>query len=301
VQLGRLLAVCVLALGAASAADGAQRLNRTLELLAQGQTVFGTFVFDMSVERAIEIADSGYDFAIIDLEHRPADLSALRTFLLGMTNKRRIMEKGSLQMDVTPVIRMSTSNVAQTELLAKQVLNLGAFGLMYPTVSRREQALHAVRVSRYPQAKNSADMEPFGLRGFEPFHPGMWYWGVGRREYYRLADVWPLDPAGEILLVVQIENREGVENIEDILTVPGIAAVLIGSFDLSTSLGVSGEVGDPAVQAAVARVVTACQARGIAVGATAGTVEDRLAQGQRFFNVSRDALSRARAAVGRNL
>jgi 4-hydroxy-2-oxoheptanedioate aldolase len=131
---------------------------------------------------------------------------------------------------------------------------------------------------------------------------------LGREDYYRLADAWPLDPQGEILVVLQIETREGVENIEEIVSVPGIGAVLVGSWDLSTSLGVPGEVEGPEVSLAVEAVLQACLARDIPAGATAGDVVERLERGFRFLTVGSDIgltgrtienLERAREASGR--
>ena len=261
------------------------RLNRTIELLEAGKPVFGGFVFDLSDETAIGVSRSGLDFAIIDLEHRPLDVTRLRAFLLGMTDRRRILEKQSVQLDVTPIIRLPASGIEQTEFFAKQVLNTGAFGLMFPTVRTRSEALQAVKVSRYPQRKGSADLEPAGLRGFEPFHPGMWFWGLNATEYFEQADVWPLDPAGEILVVIQIESVEGVNNIDDILSVPGIGAVMIGSFDLSTSLGMAGDTSAAVVLAATERVVQACLERGIPVGSTALSLETKMDMGQQFISV----------------
>ena len=287
------LAFCCAAILAAvtsSPVAAGERLNRTIELLNDNRPAYGAFAFDMSLEQAMKISAANLDYVFIDMEHRPYDVERLRVFLLGMTNKRRIQEKGSLQMDVTPIVRLPTSNVTQTEVLAKQVLNMGAFGLMFPTTSTAEQALQAVRVSRYPQARNAADMEPTGLRGFEPFHPGMWYWGLGQADYYSLADVWPLDPNGEILVVIQIENREGVANIDEILSVPGIGAVMIGSFDLSTSLGVVGEVTVPDVLAAVDKVVSACVARGIPVGSTGPGLERKIMSGELLIAVGSNGI-----------
>ena len=268
----KIIAVALLLVSYNAVAD--ERLNKTIQLLENGEPAFGAFVFDLSDEVAIEVAKSGLDFAIIDLEHRPFDVSRLRSFLLGMTDRRRMLEKNSVQMDVTPIIRLPSSGTEQAALLAKQVLNTGAYGLMFPTVETKAEALQAVRASRYPQKTGSPDMEPAGIRGFEPFHPGMWYWGMNASDYFRLADTWPLDPAGEILLVVQIESVSGVENIDEILSVPGIGAVMIGSFDLSTSLGVAGDVSADVVKRATERIVSACLERGIPVGATAGGLEN---------------------------
>ena len=279
----KIVAVALLVVSGSTIAE--ERLNKTIQLLERGDPAFGAFVFDLSDEVAIEVATSGLDYAIIDLEHRPFDVSRLRAFLLGMTDRKRILEKNSVQMDVTPVIRLPVSGTQQTELLAKQVLNTGAYGLMFPTVESRAEALQAVKASRYPQKRGSQDMEPAGIRGFEPFHPGMWYWGLDAEEYFRLADIWPLDPKGEILVVIQIESAECVRNVEEILSVPGIGAVMIGSFDLSTSLGVAGDVSADVVSEASRRVVRACLERGVPVGATAGGLEANIAAGHKFLSV----------------
>lgn len=298
-----LVLLCLLPLLAVGQ-DSTERLNRTIELLEAGHPVFGHFLFDMSDELAIRVARSKLDFVIIDMEHRPYDVQRLRSFLLAMTDKRAILDSDSLQMSVTPIVRLPTSNVQQVEQLAKQALNMGAFGLMFPTVNTREQALKAVQASRYPQELGSSDLEPAGLRGFEPFQPATWYWGLNNREYYEAADLWPLDPAGEILVVIQIETAEGVANIEDIVSVPGIGAVLVGNYDLSTSLGVFGNVTGDEVNEAIERVVAACNARGIAVGITAGDIEQRVRDGFRFLNVgwrhSEADLERGLEAAGRN-
>lgn len=288
----------------ALAQESGQRMNRTIELLEADQPVFGTFLFDMSDELASRVARSGLDFVIIDMEHRPYDVQRLRSFLLAMTDKRAIMANNSLQMAVTPIVRLPTSNVNQVEMFAKQALNMGAYGLMFPTVNSREQALRAIRASRYPQEKGAADLEPAGLRGIEPGQPATWYWGMGNREYYEAADLWPLDPQGEILVVLQIETAEGVANIEEIVSVPGIGAILVGSYDLATALGIFGDFGNEALVDSIARVKAACDARGIPVGITAGDIEQRIADGYRFLNVrwrhSDADLERALNAAGRS-
>lgn len=275
------------------------RLNRTIELLEAGKAAIGQFAFDMSNGNAIGAARSSADFVIIDLEHQPFDVVGLRDFLLQMTDKKRILEKGSLQMNVTPIVRLPSSNTGDVAILAKQVLNAGAFGLMFPTVNTREQALQAVRASRFPPSRDDSQPDPVGIRGFEPFQQAMWYWGLDRDEYFARADLWPLDPKGELLLVIQIEAVEGVANIDEILSVPGIGAVLVGSFDLSASLGIVGQMQHPDLLAAVATVREACIRKGIPVGSTAGPVGDRVAAGETFlFGGQSDAqLEQAREYV----
>ena len=297
------LAIAFLFLGISGAVTAQDtRLNRTIELLEAGEVAVGNFNFDMSNGNAIRAARSPADFVIIDLEHSPYDVVGLRNFLSQMTDKRRIQEKGSLQMDVTPIVRLPSSSAAETATLAKQVLNAGAYGLMFPTVNTRAEALAAVRASRFPPSRDDSNPDPVGVRGFEPFQQAMWYWGLDRNEYFARADLWPLDPQGELLLVIQIESVEGVENIEEILSVPGIGAVLVGSFDLSASLGIVGQMRHPDLQAAVATVRDACVQRNIPVGSTFGPPAERIAQGETFLfgGQSNAQLSQALEAAGRS-
>jgi len=296
-QLTVLLGSMLPGLGVVTAAE--TRLNGTIERLAAGEPVLGHFAFGMSNARALQVARSGADFVIIDLEHQPYDVEKLRTFLQQMTNKRRILEKGSLQMDVTPFVRLPTSDVSLAGMIAKQVLNMGAFGLVFPTINTAEEALSAVQASRFPQANGAADMSPPGKRGFEPFQQAMWYWGLSSADYLARADVWPLDGHGELLVVIQIESRAGVDNIDEILKVPGIGAILIGNFDLSVSLGVPSQLSHPDLLQAVEQVVVASVKAGIPVGTTAGSIASRLASGQTILLGGSDArgVKAARAAM----
>src|SRR5438128_2310256 len=77
---------------------------------------------------------------------------------------------------------------------------------------------------------------PAGIRGWGPSAAAR-YWGLTNAEYAQRADVWPLNPDGELLAIAIIESREGVKNVEEILRVPGLGGVLIGPADLSLSLG----------------------------------------------------------------
>ena len=280
------------------------RLNRTIELLEGGQSVLGVLSADYSLGNARALATSGLDFIIIDMEHSPFDVERLRQFLLGMTDKRLIQQKGNLQMNVTPFVRVPASGAEQVLFQAKQVLDVGVFGVMYPAISTREQAENAVRATRYPQTNGVPDFEPAGLRGRSPTN-ATWFWGV--RDYMQRADVWPHDPRGELLAIIQIETVEGVANAEEIVAVPGIGVIFIGPSDLTASMGFpSGSEVEDAIQS----VLRICLAQGVpcAITTGAGTVEQRLNEGFRFVTVGLDggisagvttALQRGRAAAGR--
>ena len=292
--------------GTASAQQTTPRLNKAIELLENDQTVFGLLSFDYSLNNARSLANSGLDFIIIDMEHAPFDVERLRQFLLGMTDKRSILRKGNLQPDVVPLVRIPATGGEDVMSQAKQVLDVGAFGVMYPSVSTRAQAEKSVGATRYPQLNGAEDFEPVGLRGRNPSN-AVWYWGI--RDYHPRADVWPLDPNGELLAIIQIETPEGVENIDEIIAVPGIGVIFIGPSDLSTSMGYASPAA-PEVEAAIQRVLQACLDNDVPCAITTGqgSVQQRIEQGFRFVTVGLDgglsagtseALRRGRAAAGR--
>ena len=285
----------------------AQRLNKLIELFENDQPAFGVLSFDYSLNNARAMASSGLDFLFIDMEHAPFDIERLRLFLLGMTDKRSIIEKGDLQPNVVPLVRIPAAGGAE-ELIAqaKQVLDVGVFGIFFPAIHTREQAELAVRATRYPQYNDAPDYEPAGLRGRNPSN-AMWYWGV--RDYHARADVWPLDPQGELLAMMFIESRAGVENIEEIITVPGLGGIFIGPSDLSTSMGYTSPAA-PEVEQAIQTVLGACIEHDVPCAITTGqgSVQQRIDQGFRFVTVGADgglntgasnALRLGREAAGR--
>lgn len=299
-------AIAILMAGPSAAQE--VRLNRTIETLEQDLPVFGLFTSDLSLENARALATSDLDFLFIDMEHRPFDTETLRMFLLGMVNVQRVAERGSPQMAVTPLVRIPMNGREQLEFLVKQVLDVGAFGIVFPFIGTRADAENAVRSMRYPPDRNDAAPEPRGNRGSSPGN-ARWFWGVG--DYGARADTWPLDPRGELLAVLQIESREGVENIEEIITVPGVGAIFVGPSDLSNSYGVPGN--HPDVVNAIATVVAACTAHDVPCGITtgSGSVEQRLREGFNFVTIGYwndagistepgTALEIARRAAGRN-
>lgn len=283
------------------------RLNKAIELLESGQPAFGILSFDYSLNNARSLARSGLDFIIIDMEHAPYDVERLRMFLLGMTDKRAILAKGSLQPDVVPIVRIPATGQEDVLSQTKQVLDVGAFGVMFPSVNTAAEAELAVRATRYPQLNGVADYEPRGLRGRNPSN-AVWYWGIG--DYHERADVWPLDANGELLAIIQVETREAVDNIAEILAVPGVGAIFIGPADLSTDMGFA-SASAPEVEQAIQRVLEQCLATDIpcAITTSPDSVSQRIEQGFRLVTVGLDgglsartseALRRGREAAGRD-
>ena len=290
------------------AQSGDTRINKLIELFENDQPAFGILSFDYSLNNARAMASSDLDFVFIDMEHAPFDVERLRLFLLGMTNKRSIVEKGNLQPDVVPFVRIPAAGGAE-ELIAqaKQVLDVGVFGIFFPAIHTREDAELAVRATRYPQYNGASDYEPTGLRGRNPSN-AQWYWGI--RDYHTRADVWPLDPQGELLAMMFIESAEGVENIDEIISVAGLGAIFIGPSDLSTSMGYTSPTA-PEVEEAIQTVLSACLENDVPCAITTGpgSVQQRINEGFRFVTVGADgglntgasnALRLGREAAGRD-
>lgn len=290
----------------AAAQEVNTRLNKAIALMENDEPAFGLLSFDYSLTNARSLSRSGLDFIIIDMEHAPFDVERIREFLLGMTDKRAILEKGSLQPNVVPFVRIPASGGEDVLSQVKQVLDVGAFGVMFPSVNNADEAEMAIRASRYPQLNGADDYQPAGLRGRNPAN-AVWYWGT--RDYIAKADLWPLDPNGELLAIIQIETPEGVENIEEIISVPGTGVIFIGPSDLSAAMGYASAAA-PQVEAAIQTVLSSCLAHDVpcAITTNSRTVEGRLAEGFRFVTVgldgglstgAQDAFNRGRDASGR--
>ncbi|MEX2526126.1 MAG: aldolase/citrate lyase family protein [Gemmatimonadota bacterium] len=287
-----------------------ERLNRTIQTLSEGHPVFGILSGDYSLHSARSIARSGLDFTFIDMEHSPWNTETLRTYLLGMTDKAAMARTGSLQMATTPIVRIPQNGNEMLDFLVKQTLDMGAFGVMFPFISKREEAVNAIRSMRYPRPTGSPIEEPRGWRGRSP-GIASWYWGIGGGEYYERADVWPLNPQGELLAVLQIETREGLENAEEIISTPGVGALFIGPLDLATQMGYGDRTNHPDVEEAIQHILSLCKQYDVPCGLTtgAGNVEERIRQGFKFVTVGGDggitggtatALQRGMAAASRN-
>lgn len=265
----------------------APRINKFIELMEAGKPAFGVFSSKVSVRNGANMASSGLDFVITDLEHSPYDITRLEGYLLGMISKADVVKNG-LQARTVPIIRVPAAGREQLQFIIKQVLDLGPTGILVPHVDTAADALAMVQASRFPQLKDAADFEPQGKRGIG-YGWAARYWGLSGTDYAKRADLWPLDPQGEIVLWLMIETAAAVDNIEEIAATPGVGGLFIGPSDLAFSLGVP--LGDPAVEVAIEEVIAAAKASGVPLGTLCGgnQVEKRLAQGFRFLAVGSDS------------
>ena len=241
------------------------RLNNAIRLLEEGKVPLATFS-PPTPESAIALSTAAYDAVIFEMEHNPYDIKDLRDSLQYLLNRRQILDGGSVAPAVTPMVRIPANGADMNQWIPKQVLDVGVFGIVFPHVSTVDQAYNAVASCRYARPASAPLYEPQGHRGDQPATAAR-YWGITQEEYYARADVWPLNPQGEILVIIQCEHVKTIDNLPQILDkVKGIGVVLIGEGDLSQSLGYPRQYEHPAVVEAMTAIRRICAEHGVACG-----------------------------------
>jgi 4-hydroxy-2-oxoheptanedioate aldolase len=281
------------------------RLNGVIRALESGQHAFTLFT-PCDVESAIALQIAKYDGVVFEGEHSGWDIRALRDSLQYLLNRAQIAKSGSVAPALTPSARIPANGIEKNQFLAKQALDLGCYGIIWPHISTVEEAYNAVAACRYPRMKDKALYEPAGIRGDGPTQ-AVRYWGVTQQEYYERADVWPLAPQGEIFVIIQIEDLAGIANLGDMLkNVPGIGAVLIGEGDLSQELGYPRQYEHKAVLDAMAQIVDICKKHNVIVGhphVEAANAERVIKEGYRYLMCAAPrsfaTLEKARGLSGR--
>jgi len=232
--------------------------------LRAGEPLVGSIVTMPLASVAEIVADAGFDWLWIDMEHGPLDLLHVEAM---------IRAKGSSGA----IVRAP----ANDPVWIKRILDTGADGVLLPHVDSAAEARAAVDAAYYP---------PRGQRSF----------GVSRAHGYgpRMNDYLESSP-DETTVMVQIESAKAVASIDDILATDGIDAAVIGPFDLSGSMGHLGEITHPEVQAAIDTVARAGRAHGVPVGIFCGSAElaqSYLAQGFSPIAVGVDCMLLAASA-----
>jgi 4-hydroxy-2-oxoheptanedioate aldolase len=292
------LSVLPLTPGMLSAQEKPLHLNPVIAKLADGKTVYGLITGDLSLAYAREVARAPVDFIYADLEHNPLDFPALHLFLMGMTDKAMVLKKGNLQPNVALFARFPPE-ADQSQWVVKQALDIGLHGVIFNGVDTREQTLTAIKSMRYPQLKGSKYYEPNGTRGAGPAN-ATWIWGISGEEYDRHADLWPLNPEGDLLAIIMIESVEGLQNLDAIASTPGVGALFVGAAnDLTRSIGV--RPGSPEVETALQKVLAGCNAHKVACAITANNANDvakRVKEGWKIIRSTVPAINEGRALLG---
>jgi 2-keto-3-deoxy-L-rhamnonate aldolase RhmA len=241
-------------------ATGQRVPNRLKRDLAAGRVSLGATITINSPAVVEILSRVGLDWLWIDTEHTALTLENVAA-MLQATN-------GS---NVSTVIRVPWND----KTMIKRALDLGPDGILVPLVNTRQEAEDAVRAMKYP---------PVGERGA----------GLGRAQAYGMHIGEYLQGANdEVLVMAQIEHVTAVENIDQIVGVEGLDAVMIGALDLSGSMGKLGQTDDPEVESAVQTVLASCQRAGVSCGIVAlgpDAANSRIEQGFTSIIVGIDVL-----------
>src|SRR5215207_7215815 len=187
------------------------RLNPAIRALESGKPAFVTFS-PAEIGAAQSIGAAAYDGVVFEMEHNPYDIRTLRDCMQYMLDRAQILKSGSLAPAVAPFVRIPPNGGELNQFIAKQVLDSGAYGIVWPHVSTVEEARNAVVACRYPRPPSAPIFEPAGQRGDAPAAAAR-YWGLSQQEYYKKADVWPLAPDGEIIVAIMCEEVRAVKNL----------------------------------------------------------------------------------------
>lgn len=285
-----ILSAIAMSTGIGLAQQAPVHLNPAVEKLAQGQPIIGIQTDDMSLQNCHSLARLAFDYAYVDMEHGPLNLDGLAYCVAGMVDKAAALKKGNAQPKVALFARFPPygRDLESNDWIVKQALDMGLMGIIFNGVDNKEQMTRLVRYMRYPQQKTSKYQEPPGLRGYAPGN-AIFAWGISPTEYERHADVWPLNPEGDLLAIPMIETAEGLKNVNEIASVPGVGALFIGAAgDLHQYLGVSQDSLE--VEQARQTILAACKTHNVACGITAITkadVDKRLKEGWKMIRTGR--------------
>ena len=237
-------------------------MGRTKEKLRRGEPALGGWILIGHPAIAEIMADEGFDWIGVDLEHTTTDV---RTFY-----EMALAVKGR---DCDLLARLPSCD----PVLAKLVLDAGAQGIIVPSVNTPQQAAQAVAMAKFP---------PQGIRGASLCRAS---------DYGRDFPSYFARHNDEVLVVVMLEHVDAVTQADAILATPGIDAAFIGPYDLSASLGLAGQLDHPQVQAAQRSILEACARQQVPPGIHVVPVDDeelprRIAAGFRFIACGLDTL-----------
>ncbi len=230
------------------------------KILKSGEVALGTWITINHPDVVDALSEFPFDWFVFDMEHSPLEISDIEILMMPLRDT-----------DITPLIRVPWNDM----VVIKRALDIGAKGILVPWVNSREEAEAAVKYASYP---------PRGVRG------------VGPRRCIRFGarsflDYYQKFEQEERVIIVQVETQKALDNLEEIVSTPGIDAVFVGPMDLSTNLGIAGQYDHPKFKEALDRVLNACKKYDVAPGIHAFNIEMAkkvVSQGFRFVALMTD-------------
>jgi 4-hydroxy-2-oxoheptanedioate aldolase len=257
-----------------------KRINRAVELLADGQPIYytgshtgtpgGTSGSTASFEQGKKDAQTYADYISYDMEHAPYDIVGLTAYMKGLVagGPTKSGHRTPAVIVNVPVNGTDEAAVHANAWMFQQVLAAGVHGIMLTHADTPGAIRAFIEAVRFPIHKEGVGpLLGEGRRGVHGNPTAAQIWGISVQKYEQKADPWPLNPNGELLLGVKEEDKYALANVGENLQVPGIGMAEWGPGDMAMSLGVPsgpGAVNDPRMRAARAKVLAACKANHIA-------------------------------------
>ena len=215
-----------------------RRVNKSIELLERGQPIY----YDASTggyEEGVRMAGTWGDYIIYNVEHMALDFAALREFMRGLVDAGPTPSGHRTPTVIVslPLLGLDEPTVTAGGWMVQQALAQGVHGVHLARARDPEGVKRFVQAARYPIHKQAVDIVGEGLRGWGSHTFAAWVWGLSVPEYLRKADVWPLNPEGEIMLGVKLEDQQALDRAAETLSVPGLAFAEHGPRDLGLSYG----------------------------------------------------------------
>jgi 4-hydroxy-2-oxoheptanedioate aldolase len=248
-----------------------KRINKAIELLERGQPIYYTGSHegtDGSFAQGIKDAQTWADYISYDMEHAPFDVKGLAEYMRGLAQggPTKSGHRTPAVIVNVPVNGTDEATVRANAWMFQQVLATGVHGVLLCHADEPGAVKAFVEAVRLPSHKGGVGTSlSEGRRGVHGAAPAARIWGVSTDEYLEKADVWPLNPDGELLLGLKLEDKYALANAEQNVKVPGIAFAEWGPGDMALSLGVHGGARPlpAALQQARARVFAAAKANKI--------------------------------------
>jgi len=217
----------------------AQRINRVIDLFEAGEPAYYTGTGELTYENGLKQASTWADFMITDFEHHAFDILGLTAFMKGLVDGGPT-KSGHRTPTVISTLPSNCRTVAEMRANAwqvRQVLSAGVHGILH-THARQADAVRAfIEECRYPFHKNGREGLGEGQRGAGGQGRPAEIWGISPQCYTEIADPWPLNPEGELLLGLKLENQESMVNADAICRVPGLGFAEWGPGDMGMSFG----------------------------------------------------------------
>jgi 4-hydroxy-2-oxoheptanedioate aldolase len=266
VRLNRIVFCSLLAVTVA-VPDSTKRVNQSIEMLAQGQPIYYTGSHEgiggNAFDEGVKMAKTWADYINYDMEHAPFDVSALAAFMKGLAKggPSRSGHRTPSVIVTLPTDATDEATMRSNAWMVKQVLATGIYGILLCHADSPAAVKIFVESARFPVHHEGvgAGIDE-GRRGVHGIPTAAAIWGLSQKEYIEKADTWPLNPNGELMLGLKIEDTRALAHVDESLSVPGIAFAEWGPGDMAMSLGIPGATpDDPKMRDARSTVLAACK------------------------------------------